>query len=158
MISIQFSGNPIASSKSVSVICFISLFARLISFVSFLLNSIKSFSGSKYLNAITTLNNGIPEGHAFLEFDRIDTTGKVIHIIYDVTNPEIVLLNGEEYFYPAIYSLSDDEYKSFMEGNSFDSSKFIMANYFQQKENRTYRGFSKASNYSDDFEKVKRRI
>lgn len=133
--------------------------AALANNILLMLNSMGLFDYKvKYLNAITTLNNGIPEGHAFLEFDRIDTKGKIIHIIYDVTNPEIVLLNGEEYFYPAIYSLSDDEYKSFMEGNSFDNSKFIMANYFQQKENRTYRGFSKTSNYNDDFEKIKRKI
>ena len=96
-----------------------------------------------YLNALMTLDNGKSEGHAFLEFDRINSRGQAMHIIYDVTNPEIVLSNGEEYYYPAIYSLSDEEYKSFMNGESFDNNKFMMINYFSPKENRTYSGFSK---------------
>ena len=102
-----------------------------------------------YLNAITLLNNGTPEGHAFLEFDRVNTKGETIHIIYDVTNPEIVLSNGGEYKYPAIYSLSNDEYELFLNGGSFDNSKFIMANYYQTKETRKYQGFSKSKEYDD---------
>ena len=108
-----------------------------------------------YLNAITSLNNGTPEGHAFLEFDRVNTKGETIHIIYDVTNPEIVLSNGGEYKYPAIYSLSNDEYELFLNGGSFDNSKFMMANYYQTKEPRKYQGFSKSKEYDDDLKTLR---
>lgn len=102
-----------------------------------------------YLNALTTMSNGLPEGHAFLEFRRININGKITHIVYDVTNPEIVLLNDKEYFYPAIYSLTDEEYKSFLNGIPFDNNKFIMANYLQTKETRMYQSFSKSNDYDD---------
>ena len=60
-----------------------------------MLNDIGMFDYKvNYLNAITSLNNGTPEGHAFLEFDRINTKGEVIHIIYDVTNPETYTCDG----------------------------------------------------------------
>ena len=108
-----------------------------------------------YLNAITSLNNGTPEGHAFLEFDRVNTKGETIHIIYDVTNPEIVLSNGGEYKYPAIYSLSNDEYELFLNGGSFDNSKFMMANYYQTKEPRKYQGYSKSKEYDDDLKTLR---
>lgn len=108
-----------------------------------------------YLNAITSLNNGTPEGHAFLEFDRVNTKGETIHIIYDVTNPEIVLSNGEEYKYPAIYSLSNYEYELFLNGGSFDNSKFMMANYYQTKETRKYQGFSKTKEYADGLKELR---
>lgn len=118
--------------------------ASLANNILLMLNSMGLFDYKvNYLNALMTLDNGKPEGHAFLEFDRINSRGQVMHIIYDVTNPEIVLSNKEEYYCPAIYSLSDEEYKSFMNGESFDNNKFMMINYFSPKENRTYSGFSK---------------
>lgn len=106
-----------------------------------------------YLNALTSLNGSTLEGHAFLEFDRLTKNGTVIHVIYDVTNPEIVLLNDEEYYHPAIYSLNDEEFKEFMNGGSFDNSNFIMSYYYKTKGNRIYRGFQKASDYDNDLEK-----
>lgn len=126
--------------------------ASLANNVLLMLNSMRLFDYKvNYLNALTTLNNGTPEGHAFLEFDRLNTKGETIHIIYDVTNPEIVLSNGQEYFYPAIYSLTDEEYKSFLSGKPFDNSKFMMNNYLQTKETRKYQGFSTSKEYDDSF-------
>ena len=124
--------------------------ASLANNVLLMLNSMGLFDYQvNYLNALTTLNNGMPEGHAFLEFDRVNTKGDTIHIIYDVTNPEIVLSNGQEYFYPAIYSLTDEEYKSFLSGKPFDNSKFMMANYLQTKETRKYQGFANSKEYDE---------
>ena len=78
--------------------------ASLANNVLLMLNSMGLFDYQvNYLNALTTLNNDTPEGHAFLEFSRVNTKGETIHIVYDVTNPEIVLSKGQEYFYPAIY-------------------------------------------------------
>ncbi len=108
-----------------------------------------------YLNALTTLNNERPEGHAFLEFSRVNTKGETIHIVYDVTNPEIVLSNGQEYFYPAIYSLTDEEYQSFLNGIPFDNSKFMMSNYLQTKETRKYQGFSKSIHSADSLKALR---
>ena len=103
-----------------------------------------------YLNAIVTFDNETPDGHAFLEFNRTNSNGKIIHIIYDVTNPETVLFNDDEYSYPAVYILSDEEYKSFMDGKPFDNSKFAMAEYYQTKGNRIYSGFSKSPSYDEE--------
>lgn len=130
--------------------------ASLANNVLLMLNSMGLFDYQvNYLNALTTLNNGTPEGHAFLEFSRVNTKGETIHIVYDVTNPEIVLSNGQEYFYPAIYSLTDEEYQSFLSGISFDNSKFMMANYLQTKETRKYQGFSKSKNYDDSLKALR---
>lgn len=128
--------------------------ASLTNNVLLMLNSMGLFDYQvNYLNALTTLNNGTLEGHAFLEFDRVNTKGETIHIIYDVTNPEIVLSNGQEFFYPAIYSLTDEEYKSFLNGKPFDNSKFIMNNYLKTKETRKYQGFSKTKEYDESLNK-----
>ena len=122
-----------------------------------MLNSMGLFNYQvNYLNALTTLNNGIPEGHAFLEFSRLNTKGETIHIVYDVTNPEIVLSNGREYFYPALYSLTDEVYQSFLSGIPFDNSTFIMANYLQTKETRKYQGFSKSKDYDDSLKALRK--
>lgn len=130
--------------------------ASLANNVLLMLNSMGLFDYQvNYLNALTTLNNGTPEGHAFLEFSRVNAKGETIHIVYDVTNPEIVLSNGQEYFYPAIYSLTDEEYQSFLSGISFDNSKFMMANYLQTKETRKYQGFSKSKNYDDSLKALR---
>lgn len=130
--------------------------ASLANNVLLMLNSMGLFDYQvNYLNALTTLNNGTPEGHAFLEFDRVNTKGETIHIVYDVTNPEIVLSNGQEYFYPAIYSLTDEEYRSFLSGKPFDNSKFMMANYLQTKEARKYQGFSKSEEYDDSLKALR---
>ena len=130
--------------------------ASLANNVLLILNNMDLFDYQvNYLNALTTLNNGIPEGHAFLEFSRINAKGKITHIVYDVTNPEIVLLNDKEYFYPAIYSLTDEEYQSFLNGIPFDNSKFIMANYLQTKETRTYQSFSKSNDYDDSLKEFR---
>lgn len=130
--------------------------ASLANNVLLMLNSMGLFDYQvNYLNALTTLNNGTPEGHAFLEFSRVNTKGETIHIVYDVTNPEIVLSNGQEFFYPAIYSLTDEEYQSFLSGISFDNSKFMMANYLQTKETRKYQGFSKSKNYDDSLKALR---
>ena len=56
VIFFQFSEKPILFNNSVSLICSTSLFTRSISFISFLLNSRKSFPGNRYLKAITTAN------------------------------------------------------------------------------------------------------
>lgn len=101
------------------------------------------------------MNNERPEGHAFLEFSRVNTKGETIHIVYDVTNPEIVLSNGQEYFYPAIYSLTDEEYQSFLNGIPFDNSKFMMSNYLQTKETRKYQGFSKSIHSADSLKALR---
>lgn len=130
--------------------------ASLANNVLLMLNSMGLFDYQvNYLNALTTLNNGTPEGHAFLEFSRVNTKGETIHIVYDVTNPEIVLLKGQEYFYPAIYSLTDGEYQSFLSGIPFDNSKFMMANYLQTKETRKYQGFSKSKDYDDSLKALR---
>ena len=130
--------------------------ASLANNVLLMLNSMGLFDYQvNYLNALTTLNNDIPEGHAFLEFSRVNTKGETIHIVYDVTNPEIVLSKGQEYFYPAIYSLTDEEYQSFLSGIPFDNSKFMMANYLQTKETRKYQGFSKSKDYDDSLKALR---
>ncbi len=130
--------------------------ASLANNVLLMLNSMGLFDYQvNYLNALTTLNNDIPEGHAFLEFSRVNTKGETIHIVYDVTNPEIVLSKGQEYFYPAIYSLTDEEYQSFLSGIPFDNSKFMMANYLQTKETRRYQGFSKSKDYDDSLKALR---
>lgn len=130
--------------------------ASLANNVLLMLNSMGLFDYQvNYLNALTTLNNGTPEGHAFLEFSRVNTKGETIHIVYDVTNPEIVLSKGQEYFYPAIYSLTDEEYQSFLSGIPFDNSKFMMANYLQTKETRRYQGFSKSKDYDDSLKALR---
>lgn len=102
-----------------------------------------------YMNAITALDNRPPEGHAILEFDRINSRGEVIHIIYDVTNPEVFMINGEECYYPALYALSNEEYESFLNGERFDNSKFIMSEYYQTIDTRYYCGFSKSLDDND---------
>lgn len=130
--------------------------ASLANNVLLMLNSMGLFDYQvNYLNALTTLDNGTPEGHAFLEFSRVNTKGETIHIVYDVTNPEIVLSKGQEYFYPAIYSLTDEEYQSFLSGIPFDNSKFMMANYLQIKETRKYQGFSKSKDYDDSLKALR---
>ena len=130
--------------------------ASLANNVLLILNSMGLFDYQvNYLNALTTMSNGLPEGHAFLEFSRINAKGKITHIVYDVTNPEIVLLNGKEYFYPAIYSLTDEEYQSFLNGIPFDNSKFMMSNYLQTKEIRKYRGFSKSIPSADSLKALR---
>ena len=130
--------------------------ASLANNVLLMLNSMGLFDYQvNYLNALTTLDNGTPEGHAFLEFSRVNTKGETIHIVYDVTNPEIVLSKGQEYFYPAIYSLTDEEYQSFLSGIPFDNSKFMMANYLQTKETRRYQGFSKSKDYDDSLKELR---
>ena len=131
--------------------------ASLANNVLLMLNSMRLFDYQvNYLNALTTLNNGTLEGHAFLEFSRVNTKGETIHIVYDVTNPEIVLSKGQEYFYPAIYSLTNEEYQSFLSGIPFDNSKFIMANYLQTKETRKYQGFSKSKDYDDSLKALRK--
>ncbi len=128
--------------------------AALANNILLILNSMGLFDYKvNYVEALCSLNNGIPEGHAFLEFDRVNAKGKNTHIIYDITNPEIILYNGEKGFYPAVYSLNDDEYKSFLEGNYFDNSKFIVFEYYQLKETRKYCGF-KINEYEDDFQEI----
>ena len=130
--------------------------ASLANNVLLMLNSMRLFDYQvNYLNALTTLNNGTLEGHAFLEFSRVNTKGETIHIVYDVTNPEIVLSKGQEYFYPAIYSLTNEEYQSFLSGIPFDNSKFMMANYLQTKETRKYQGFSKSKDYDDSLKALR---
>lgn len=120
--------------------------AALANNILLILNSMGLFNYKvNYINALTTIGDRETEGHAFLEFDRINSKGETVHIIYDITNPEIVLLNGEEFFYPAVYSLTNDEYEAFLDGGSFDNSKFIVANYFPQKEIRVYSGFEQSS-------------
>ena len=94
-----------------------------------------------YLNCILALEGDAPGGHAFLEFDRVTPNGTK-HLIYDVTIPEKILIDGDYHNYAAIYSLNDEEYESFLEGGSFDN-KFILADKYQLKEKREYKGFSK---------------
>lgn len=51
--------------------------------------------------------------------------------------------------YMTIYSLTDEEYQSFLNGIPFDNSKFMMSNYLQTKETRKYQGFSKSIHSAD---------
>ena len=95
-----------------------------------------------YLNSLLTLEDGRTEGHAFLEFSRKNSQGKVHHLIYDVTNPETISLSGQLYSYPAVYSLTDEEYMDFVtNGTSFDNSKFIARQFYEVVKKREYRGF-----------------
>ena len=55
-IASQLFVRPIYCNSSASLICSIDLFARFIRSNSFLLKALKSFFGSRYLNAITTAN------------------------------------------------------------------------------------------------------
>lgn len=95
-----------------------------------------------YVEGLASLNTETFEGHAFLKFDRIKTDGKTLHIIYDVTNPEIVSYNGDDYYYPALYGLNDDEYQAFLEGKPFDNSKFLVGEFYKVKEPRKYFGYA----------------
>ena len=89
----------------------------------------------------------VAEGHAFLEFNRVNSSGNIIHIIFDVTNPEKLIENGKEKKRLALYLLKDDEYNDFLNGGSFDSSKFIDINNCVQIERRVYSGFSKEEKF-----------
>ena len=130
--------------------------ASLANNILLILNSMGLFDYKiNYLNALTSINNSYPEGHAFLHFDKKNKNGQTTHLIYDITNPEIVIANNGEYYYPALYQLNEEEFSTFMNGGSFDNSKFIMINYYQPKENRIYRGFSKSSSYKEDLENIR---
>lgn len=94
-----------------------------------------------YMNSIVNMPKETG-GHAYLGFSKTNKAGEKNYIIYDITNPEIVSYNGTDYLYPAVYSLSSSEYESFLNGIPFDNSHFVMAQYYQPKEKRTYSGFS----------------
>ena len=96
----------------------------------------------RYYNGIASINNSNIGGHAFLGFDKITKKGDSIHIIYDITNPEIIVHEGKDYQYPALYCLTDDEYGDFLNGIPFNNSKFIMINNYKLKYDREYKGFS----------------
>lgn len=57
--------------------------------------------------------------------------------------------------YMTIYSLTDEEYQSFLNGIPFDNSKFMMSNYLQTKEIRKYRGFSKSIHSADSLKALR---
>lgn len=105
-----------------------------------------------YLNSLASFNSSFPEGHAFLEFSRVNSKGEKVHIIYDVTNPEIIRSNNNGdnnyYNYPALYLLMEEEFIDFMNGKPFDNSHFIFKDY-ELKEKREYIGYSVKKEYEN---------
>lgn len=99
-----------------------------------------------YLNSLLSINSSFPDGHAYLEFSRVKNNGEKVHIIYDITNPEIVIYNGQDYAYPALYQLDENEFYSFINGGFFDNTKFIASQNFDLKEKRVYSGFKQEEN------------
>lgn len=57
--------------------------------------------------------------------------------------------------YMTIYSLTDEEYQSFLNGIPFDNSKFMISNYLQTKETRKYQGFSKSIHSADSLKALR---
>lgn len=124
--------------------------AALANNILLMLNKMNLFSYPvKFLNALISFNESMPDGHAFLEFSRTNKKGELVHLIYDVSNPEIVVVNGQDYFYPAIYSLQDIEYEAFLGGEPFDNTKFILFDTYQLKEKRVYSGFNQNLDIDD---------
>lgn len=107
-----------------------------------------------YMNSLVEMPNE-KGGHAFLSFPKINQLGEKSFIMYDVTNPEIISWNDNFYNYPAIYSLSEEEYNLFLQGGSFDNSHFV-AN-FPVKEKRIYSGFyvEKKNKEVDEVQKLR---
>lgn len=97
---------------------------------------------------------GEKNGHAYLEFSRINSAGNRVHIIYDVTNPEVILYAGEKYSYPAVYSLSEEIFESFIQGGSFDNSNFIINQIYPVIEKRVYSGFHIEKEYDEQQNEV----
>lgn len=104
-----------------------------------------------YLNGGLSINNEKAENHAFLEFDRTNSMGEKMHIIYDITNPEEIEKNNERSYYTALYNLNDEEYKSYLEGKSFDNSKFILSNMYTPLKPRLYSKY-KGIDYTDPYD------
>lgn len=98
-----------------------------------------------YLNGLLNMD-GITEGHAFLCLSHINSKGDRIYLIYDVINPEIFEYNSEIIYYPALYKLTEEEYKDFINGKSFNNNKFILSNTYALKSERTYSGFQSEEN------------
>lgn len=98
-----------------------------------------------YLNGLLNMD-GIMEGHAFLGLSHINSKGDRIYLIYDVINPEIIEYNSEEFYHPALYLLTEEEYKAFINGEVFNNSKFILSNTYPLKSERIYSGFHQAEN------------
>lgn len=101
-----------------------------------------------YVNSLIEMQ-GEKSGHAYLEFSRINSAGNRVHIIYDVTNPEVVLSGGKKYSYPAVYSLSEEKFELFLQGGSFDNSCFIMNQIYPVTEKRVYSGFHIEKEYDE---------
>ena len=102
-----------------------------------------------YLNSLVSMDGKFPEGHAYLEFVRINGKGEKVHIIYDVTNPEIIISNGNNYNYPAVYQLKEEEFIDFMNGKPFDNTHFILSSQYELKEKREYMGYSIRKEYEE---------
>lgn len=98
-----------------------------------------------YLNGLLNMD-GITEGHAFLCLSHMNSKSDRIYLIYDVINPEIVEYNSENFYYPALYNLTEEEYKDFINGKSFNNNKFILSNTYTIKSERTYSGFYSEEN------------
>lgn len=107
-----------------------------------LLNQMNMFPYEvSYMNSIVNMSKET-DGHAYLGFSKTNKAGEKNYIIYDITNPETISYNGVDYLYPAVYSLNQSEYESFLNGVPFDNSHFVMAQSYPPKEKRTYFGFS----------------
>lgn len=108
-----------------------------------ILNKIGLFNYKvKYCNGIASINNSNIGGHAFLDFEKTTKKGDSIHVIYDITNPEVIVYEGNDYQYPALYCLNNDEYVKFLNGIPFNNTKFIMIKNYKLKYDREYKGFS----------------
>lgn len=96
----------------------------------------------EYLNSMCELEGEKPGDHAFLKFDRISNKGERINIIYDISNKIKIEYNDQEIKDRGIYLLKDDEYEEFINGGSFDNSKYILSDTYKVLEKREYSAYN----------------
>ena len=94
---------------------------------------------SLVLSSMKTTNSK-PGPHAFVLLDK-ECDDPTKHLLFDPENPTYIDDgNGNQVYYCGIYSLTDDDYKSFTEGGVCSPTSIyeIGTNYHEVSEKRTY--------------------
>lgn len=95
---------------------------------------------STYLEGLLELDGQRSDGHAFIGLERPNGA----HIIFDIINPVNVEYLEQAYTHPALYSLTQQEYESFINGQEcLDNNKFLLKDNLPPVKTRTYSGFSR---------------